>query len=266
VFEKDWPIKVDLATFDTLLVVDTGTWSQLPGLKDRLSAWTGRKIVVDHHLTQEEWADLKLVDTTAGAAGEIVGELLASWGVPLTLPLATALLLAIVSDTGWFQYSSTRPVTLRLAARLMEAGINFDQLYQRLYQNERAQRLTIQARAMQSLQLLSDGRLAVMRVPRDAYEAAGATSDDTEGLINVPLSVRTVAVSVLLTDPPGNGPIRVSLRSKGGVDVARFAQGFGGGGHARAAGLKIDGTLDHAADAVIAAMTQTLAAAPTAEI
>jgi phosphoesterase RecJ-like protein len=265
VFEKDWPADVDLATFDTLLVVDTGTWSQLPGLKDRLADWTGRKIVVDHHLTQEDWPDLKLVDTTAGAAGEIVGELLASWGVPLTKPLATALLLAIVSDTGWFQYSNTRPVTLRLAARLMEAGIEFDQLYQQLYQNERAERLTVQARAMQSLQLLQGGRLAVMRVPRDAYELTGATSEDTEGLINVPLSVKTVAVSILLTDPPGNGPIRVSLRSKGAVDVARFAQAFGGGGHARAAGLKIDGTLDHAAEAVIDAMTRTLTASPAGD-
>jgi phosphoesterase RecJ-like protein len=261
VFDKEWPADVDLASFDTLLVVDTGTWSQLPGLKEKLVGWSGKKIVVDHHLTQEDWAELKLVDTAVGAAGEIVAELLARWDVPLTKPLATAILLAIVSDTGWFQYSSTRPVTLRLGARLMEAGVDFDQLYQRLYQNERPQRLLVQARAMQTLQLLCDGRLAVMRVPTGVYAETGATSEDTEGMINVPLAVRTVEVSILLTNPPTppGGPIRVSTRSKGKVDVAKFAQQFGGGGHARAAGLKIDNsTLDAAAELVIARMTEVL--------
>ncbi len=261
VFDKQWPPDVDLASFDTLLVVDTGTWSQLPGLKEKLTGWAGKKIVVDHHLTQEDWADLKLVDTTVGAAGEIVAELLARWDVPLTKSLATAILLAIVSDTGWFQYSSTRPVTLRLGARLMEAGVDFDQLYQRLYQNERPQRLLIQAKAMQTLQLLCDGRLAVMRVPPEVYEQTGATSEDTEGMINVPLAVKRVEVSILLTNPPSpvGGPIRVSTRSKGTVDVAKFAQQFGGGGHARAAGLKIERiTLDAAAELVIARMTELL--------
>lgn len=263
VFDKQWPADVDLASFDTLLVVDTGTWSQLPNLKEKLTGWVGKKIVVDHHLTQEDWADVKLVDTTVGAAGEIVAELLARWEIELTKPLATAILLAIVSDTGWFQYSSTRPVTLRLGARLMEAGVDFDRLYQRLYQNERPQRLTMQAKAMQSLQLLCDGKLAVMRVPTSAYEQTGASSEDTEGMINVPLGVRTVEVSILLTNPPGGGPIRVSTRSKGNVDVAKFAQTFGGGGHARAAGLKVDGTLDDAADLVIAKMSDVLHAMPT---
>jgi phosphoesterase RecJ-like protein len=90
------------------------------------------------------------------------------------------------------------------------------------------------------------------------YAQTGASSEDTEGMINVPLGVRTVEVSILLTNPPGGGPIRVSTRSKGNVDVAKFAQQFGGGGHARAAGLKIDGTLDAAAELVIARMTEVL--------
>jgi phosphoesterase RecJ-like protein len=252
--EKGWPADFSFAAYDTLLVIDTGTWSQLPGLKDRLTGFAGKKLVVDHHLTQEDWADEKLVVTEAAAAGEIVAELLAKWEVPLTAPMARALYLALVSDTGWFQFSNTKPRTLRLAATLMEAGVDTDQLYQLLYQSERPERVTLQAHAQQSLELLCDNRLAVMQVSRQDFLRAHASSGDTEALINIPLQIATVQVSILLNEPMDDGPIRVSLRSKGQVDVARFAQQFGGGGHARAAGLKVDGALDSARVKVVEAM------------
>ena len=256
--EQGWPPSLDLAAYDALLVIDTGTWSQLPGLKDRLATFAGPKLVVDHHKTQEDWATAKLVDTAAPAAGEIVAGLLAAWGVPLTPAIATALFLALVSDTGWFQFSSTRPATLRLAAELMEVGVDTDALQQRIYQNERPQRLALHLRVQQSMQLLADGRLAVMRATANDFADVGAVPADTEALINVPLQIRTVAVSCLLTEPGDGGPIRGSLRSKGALDCAAFAQRFGGGGHARAAGLKFTGSLAEAYDAVVPALIAAL--------
>ncbi|MDB5292081.1 MAG: nrnA [Phycisphaerales bacterium] len=256
--EKGWPGSLELERFDALLVVDTGTWSQLPGLRERVGNWRVPKLVLDHHLTQEDWADAKLVVTEAGAAGEIAAELLDQWGVQIDKPMASALFVAIASDTGWFQFSNTRPYTLRLAARLMEAGVDTDQLYQLIYQNERAERVALQTRAQQSMELLLGGRLAVMRVCKRDFEETRANVPDTENLINIPLQIRTVEVSVLLTEPRDFGPVRVSLRSKGHVDVARFAEQFGGGGHARASGLKIDKTLQEAHDMVIGAMKQAM--------
>ncbi len=257
--EVGWPVLLEsLERFDALLVCDTGTWNQLPGLKEKLSGFTKPKLVLDHHLTQEDWADVKLVETRASAAGEIVARLIELWNVTLTPSIATALYLALVSDTGWFQYSNTRPITLRLAARLMEAGVDTDTLYQALYQNERAERIAIQTRAMQSLELLCDGRLAVMRVYKTDFEQTGANVPDTEGLINQPLQIRTVQVSILLSEPRDFGPVRVSLRSKGQVDVAKFAEQFNGGGHARAAGLKVDGAFEAAHDKVVSAMVQQM--------
>ncbi|MDB5304405.1 MAG: nrnA [Phycisphaerales bacterium] len=256
--EKGWPAALVLENFDALLVVDTGTWSQLPGLRERVENWHVPKLVVDHHLTQEDWADAKLVVTDAAAAGEIAAELLDQWGVRIDKPMASALFVAITSDTGWFQFSNTRPYTLRLAARLMEAGVDTDQLYQLIYQNERAERIALQTRAQQSLELLLDGRLAVMRVRKQDFEETRANVPDTENLINIPLQIRTVEVSVLLTEPRDFGPVRVSLRSKGHVDVARFAEQFGGGGHARASGLKIDKPLQEAHDMVISAMSRAM--------
>lgn len=252
--EKAWPQALKLDDFDALVVVDTGTWSQLPGLRERLENWPKPKIVIDHHLTQEDWADIKLVITEAAAAAEVVAELLACWDVKIDRAIAAALYLGLVSDTGWFQFSNTRPYTLRLAAMLMEAGIDTDRLYQALYQSERAERIALQTRAQQSLRLLLDGRLAVMRITRADFADTKAAIPDTENLINIPLQVGTVQVSLLITEPLDSGPVRVSLRSKGQVDVARFAEQFGGGGHARAAGLKLDLPFPEAERRVVEAM------------
>jgi phosphoesterase RecJ-like protein len=257
--EQAWPEPFPLDRFDALLVVDTGTWSQLPGLKERIEKWDKPKIVVDHHLTQEDWADVKLVDTQAAAAGEIVAELLERWKIPFDSAIATALYLAITSDTGWFQFANTRPHTLRMAADLMEAGVDTVRVYELLYQNERPERVALQARAMQSLELLAGGRLAVMRIYKKDFEETKANVPDTENLINVPLQVGSVQVSILVTEPRDFGPVRISLRSKGQVDVAKFAEQFGGGGHARASGLKMEMPMQQAHDQVVAAMLKALA-------
>ncbi|HEY8667547.1 MAG TPA: bifunctional oligoribonuclease/PAP phosphatase NrnA [Tepidisphaeraceae bacterium] len=244
--------------YEAIVVMDTGTWSQLPGLRDKVMSLAVPKLVIDHHLTQEDWADVKLVVTEAAAAGEITAELLTQWDIPIDRPIATALFLAIASDTGWFQFSNTRPYTMRLAAMLMEADVDTDRMYQLLYQNERAERVALQSRAMQSLELLEEGRLAVMRVTQKDFTDTRAGVADTENLINLPLQIRTVEVSILIVEPGDTGPVRVSLRSKGQVDVAKFAEKFGGGGHARASGLKLETSFQEAHDQVVAAMRQTI--------
>lgn len=255
----DWPADLRIDDLDAILVVDTGTWSQLPGLKEKFLATAVPKIVLDHHLTQENWADLKLVLPEAAAAGEIVAELLEQWEIELDREIASALYLAIASDTGWFQFSNTRPFTLRLAATLMEARVDTDKMYQALYQNERPERLALQTRAQQSLQLLAGGKLAVMTITREDFRISQAGVPDTENLVNIPLQVGDVQVSLLITEPLDNGPVRMSLRSKGQVDVARFAENFGGGGHARAAGLKLQMSLAEASQQVVSAMERELA-------
>ena len=245
--------------YDALLVADTGTWSQLPGMQKYVEAFGGKRLVLDHHLTQQDWATTKLVKTTAAAAGEITAELLERWGVALTPAMATCLFVALVSDTGWFQFSNTSPHTLRMAADLVEAGVDTDRVYQLLYQNERPERVMLQTRALASLQILAGDRLAIMTVRATDFAQTKAGVADTEAVINVPLQIKTVAASVLLTEPttPG-GPVRISFRSKGAVDVAAFAQQFGGGGHARAAGAKYDGPIDDAVHKVTEAMTRQL--------
>jgi len=256
--EAGWPEDFSLDSYDAFLALDTGTWSQLPGMEAKLANFKKPKLVLDHHLTQQNWADVLLVDTTAAAAGEIAAELLERWKVPMDSTIASALYLAIVTDTGWFQFSNTSPRTLRLAAKLMEAGVNTDLIYKRLYQNERPQRLALQTRAQGTMELFAGDRLAVMRVRKEDFEQTHSSMNDTENLINIPLQIRTVEVSILITEPKDYADIRISLRSKGSVDVAKFAEQFGGGGHARASGLRIPGKFEDARDRVVNAMIRQL--------
>jgi phosphoesterase RecJ-like protein len=118
--------------------------------------------------------------------------------------------------------------------------------------------LAIQARALSSMELLKDGRLAVIRISIKDFEETGANVPDTENLINLPLQIATVEVSILMTEPKDFGPVRISLRSKGHIDVAKFAEQFGGGGHARASGLKLEGDFQGAHDRVVEAMERAM--------
>ena len=256
----------DFASYDTLVVADTGTFSQLPGLEkvipefERRGGRGGAVLVVDHHRTQEGWGRVRVVDTAAASATELIGRLLKLWNVPLTAELAEVLYVGIVSDTGWFAFSNTTSTTLRLTADLMDAGANPDRLYQRLFQSEREPRLRLQSRAQSSLQLLAGGRLAVITVRAADFTETGAAVPDTENLINFPLQLAAVEMSLLVTEtpPPDNATIKVSCRSKGKVDVARFAEQFGGGGHARASGLKLPAPLEVATATLIAAAIAAL--------
>ena len=248
---------VPLAGYDTLIVVDTGTWSQLPGLKQSFDAFKGQCLILDHHLTQEAWGTVRIADTSAAAAVEVVAELIDALNVPISKEIAGALYVGLVTDTGYFAFNSTRPATHRLAARILETGIDHNLIYQRIYQSESPRRLALQSRVMSSMQLHADNTLSVMTATTADFTATGGDVTDTEGVINWPLQIATVQVSALLTEPTkSTDPVRVSLRSKGQLDCAAFAQQFGGGGHARAAGIKMDQPFHES----VSTLTQTLLA------
>lgn len=243
-----------LGNADALLVCDTGTWSQLPGLRDAVKLFGGRKLVLDHHVTQEDWADLKLVDTQAGAAAEIALELLKRWGVSIDATLAQPAYVALATDTGWFAYSNTSARTMRLAAECLDAGVDPNAIYQRLYQSERSRRMRLHALGYGSLELLADEQLAVMQVRTEDFRSTGTRMPATEDLVNWPMAIGAVELSIFLAedpDSPDGRPVKLSFRSKGRVDVANLAEQFGGGGHPRAAGARLDSPLEEARRRVI---------------
>ncbi len=257
-----------LAQADALLVCDTGTWSQLPGLESQLANFKGKRLVLDHHVTQEQWPDLHLVDTAAGAAAEVAFALLQRMDVLIDRPIAERLYAAIATDTGWFAYSNTSPRTLRIAADLVEAGASPDALFARLFRSERAAKIRLSARGLASLELIEvvgNEHIAVMTLSASDYAAAGAIVTDSEDLINEPMKIAGVEASLLIGENPQAdvveaGAVKASLRSKGKVDCAALMKTFGGGGHPRAAGARVPGTLTQAKAVLVNAVVNALRA------
>jgi len=250
---------------DRVVVLDTCTWSQLASVAETLSALREKIVVIDHHQTHQDIAAVMWCDASAAAAGVMLAELMEQLHWPIDPPIAEALMTAVCFDTGWLQFANTDSRVLSVVARCIDAGVTADGLYRKLYQNDRPQRLAIMGCAISALQLHCDGQVAVMAVTRDDFAAVGAETDETENLVNEPMRIGSVCVSVLLTEM--NDCIRCSLRSRPGgsgepglkaIDVAGIAQTFGGGGHTRAAACRLPGPIAEATQKVLVALNDVI--------
>ncbi len=227
---------------DLIVVVDTCAYAQLDGLADVLRTRRDKVLVIDHHVGGDDLGCLVWQDSTAAAAGVLVDEVLAALAWPTDLHVAEALAVALTTDTGWLRFSNTDARALRCLARLLEAGLHMDRLFQRLYQNDRVERIRLMTRMLESLRLHCGGRLATMVIRHADFNAVGARFDETENLVNEPMRLACVEVAILAVE--NTECVRVSLRSREKVDVAAIARRFGGGGHRRAAGLRLQQDVD----------------------
>ena len=255
-----------------LVIVDTGAYSQLHPLADRVRGLLDRTLILDHHLSGDVPAIDRYIDPTAAAAAEIIAAVIdrltkgKTLGTQVRQTINDALFTGIASDTGWFRFSNVTPNTHRLAAELIAAGVNHADLYARLEQAERPEKLKLLIRAVDSPELLADDRAAVMTLRASDFDETGARAEETERLIDIPQQVGSVQVIALVSEiHTDHGPqTRVSFRSKpidNAVNVADLAGQFGGGGHARAAGAKIDQPLDAVRPRIVEALTHAVSAA-----
>jgi len=226
---------------DLIIVVDTCAWSQLENFKPFLEDKRDRICVIDHHIQGDDIAKWCYTDPSAGSVCEILTDLVPMLGLTLDEELATPLYLGIATDTGWFRFSNTTARTMRLAAQLLEAGVKHNHLMQLSEQQDRPSRLRLMARALTSLELLNEDRIAILSLRHDDYVECNADSEDNHGLADLPLSVKPIEMVCVITESKP-GIVKLSLRSKAGpnaINVSDFAAKFGGGGHARASGAKI---------------------------
>jgi phosphoesterase RecJ-like protein len=245
---------------EVVLVLDTGTWNQLGAFGPFLRELPARKLVIDHHLTQDDLGATCLVDATAEATGRLVHEAIAALGVPLSASAANDLFVALAMDTGWFRHSNTSPRTFELAAELVQAGAEPHLLYDRLFEENTLPRLKLMGLVLDRLEVSHGGRVASTEVRREDYDRTGATPQDTEDLVNFTRSLRGVEVGLFFMEQPRGG-VKVSFRARTRVDVARIAEQFGGGGHRLAAGAVIEAPLAEARARVLRAIAVVLDAA-----
>ncbi|HNO76901.1 MAG TPA: bifunctional oligoribonuclease/PAP phosphatase NrnA [Phycisphaerae bacterium] len=230
---------------DGVVVMDTCAFAQLTPVADWLDKRHVPRIVLDHHTTRDLPADLHLIDTTASSATLMLYRWAKSAGWDISGQAAKAIFEGLATDTGWFRFSNTTAEALRVAADLTELGVDLDETNQRIYNQDPASLLRFSAMALSGLELHDDDSIALLCVTEQMTKDANVTPDDTGYVVNHPLSVASVRVSGLLVDW-GNGVTKCSFRSKGRVDVAKLAASFGGGGHVRAAGARIEAPLEKA--------------------
>jgi phosphoesterase RecJ-like protein len=235
------------------VVLDTGAYIQVGSMRPVIERNLDRTLIIDHHLSGDIPAKHRVIDGSAAACAELIAQLIEAWPLQRPCPtIDTALFTGLASDTGWFRFSNVTPRTHRLAADLIERGVDHAELYRVLEQTERPQKLLLLCRALGSLELLAGGKAALMVLRLKDFEETGAIEAETERLIDVPQQVASVQVVALVTERKGTAskPVTaVSFRSKPGedaVNVAALAGQFGGGGHARAAGAKLNTPFDEA--------------------
>jgi phosphoesterase RecJ-like protein len=211
-------------------------------------------INIDHHHDNPRFGDVDLVVPDASSTGEVLADVLRELGVAPTPEIAEALYIALVTDTGRFQYANTTPKALRLAADLVEAGADVNRVFQGVYENVQFAKLKLLARALERAQVLEGGEIVVSHLVRGDFEAVGATEPYSEGIIDVLRSVEGSLVSALIREPPRDGgPARkVSLRSSvDEVDVSAIARKSGGGGHREAAGFSSDLSIEEITEFIV---------------
>lgn len=220
---------------DALIVMECGDLTR-PGVAGLEGRFT---INIDHHVGNSGYGDVNWFDESAAACSEMVFELVDALGVPISREIAIHTYLAILTDTGSFHHGSMTARTFEIARRCVEAGVDPSMMAREVFDSNSVGKLKLIGTVLDRMELEAGGRVAVLRLSDALIESAGATREDTEGLINMPLTARDVqAVVMFKTDDGG----RVSLRSKHDIDVRSVALKYGGGGHRNAAGLTLTDT------------------------
>jgi len=214
-------------------------------------------ICIDHHKTNNYFADLNYIDENVAATGEIVYELIKILGIGIDAETAEAIYTAIVTDTGNFQYTNTTKNTHLIAAELFDAGIDLEKISVEVYQSIRHEKLKLMNEVFGTIELICGGKADIAYVTQEMLEKTGARMDETDGIIEMLRNISGVEISAFLKETKP-GEVKVGLRAKTYGDVSAIAQEFGGGGHRKAAGCTLNTSLEDAKRKISAAISAHL--------
>lgn len=242
---------------DRVIVLDISDVNRLGVLADAVRKHTMRALVIDHHMPgAEPPGEIVLSDVTACATGELVYDFAMAVDAEITADVATALYTAILTDTGGFRFANTSPRCHAIAAELLRAGVDPQAMYRRIYASHSLGRMHLLRDALTTLGVDQEIGLAWLDIAAGALETYGLTGEDLDGIAEYPRSISGTRVAVLFRDL-GHGKVKISFRSTD-ADVNALAKRFGGGGHARASGALVSGTLESVHEQVLAAARELL--------
>lgn len=234
---------IPVDTFDSVFILDISRWERLGTLAEPIRRSSRPKVCIDHHPYISSHEDHRLVSLEACATAEIVYDLIRDAGIPMNRRIAECLYTAILTDTGAFSFSNTNARSHLIAADLLGFGIESRKIYEQVYQNYTPVRLRFLGTALSRLQEDCNRKLAWMSVSHDQLRESGIHPDEVDGFADLPRNCRECLLSVLFLEvEPGD--IKISLRAKGDFNANKLATQFGGGGHAHASGIRINGRLE----------------------
>lgn len=229
---------------DLGIILDLDSTERLGNHKERFDA-VPKLIVVDHHVPHQAPGDVRIVNTSAAATAELLTKLYLQLGAPISPDMATCLYTGIVTDTGSFRFRNTSPSALQAAATLLERGAAFEKVSEEVFQSRQLSSARLLGHTLETMKLDMNDKLAWGVLSHRDFTWANAKDEDTEGFVNELLSIETVQVAALFREAVP-GKIRVSVRSRGTIDVAEVTRKFGGGGHKNAAGCNFETSLEEA--------------------
>ena len=238
---------------EIVMILDTSAWVQLGPMADAIRALPAKRMVLDHHMSEDDLGAELFKDTAAEATGRLVVEAADVLQVPLTPVSAMPIFAAVATDTGWFRFGSTGPGTYRVAARLVQAGASPADIYRELYEQDTLGRVRLRGLILSRTALDLAGRLAYTYVLQEDFKQTGALPSDTEDAINITLAIAGVQFAVILVEQ-SKGGFKISFRSRSSIDCSRLAEKFQGGGHRAAAGGYVEGKLETAQPKVLEAV------------
>lgn len=252
--------------FDAAVVLDCPTLKRTGKVKDIISKSSKLVINIDHHISNEKFGGINWVDPHASSAGEMVYRLFKEAGVKLTKEVALSLYIAILTDTGSFNYDNTSRVTHEIAGELLGYGLDPALVSESVYERRSVEDIKLLGLVLATLKVNKEGTVAHLEVTKEMLEKTGADIAKSEGLINFARSIDKVKVAALFKeDLKDKNKINVSFRAKGNgdiIDVNKIAAIFGGGGHMKASGCVIMGSLEEAKSKVLAKVEEALKAKP----
>ena len=229
---------------DAVIVMDVSDVARLGVLAEPVREMRTPRLVIDHHIGSDEPAgSVVLADPVACATGELVFDVAREIGLTIDQRVAAGLYTALLTDTGGFRFSNTTPRCHAIAGYLLSAGVDPEEMYRRVYASVPLGRLRMLREALGTLEVDADHGLSWLSIPADAVERHGLRTEDLDGVVEHARSIEGTRLAIFFRDL-GYGKVKVSFRSTGEVDVNQFARRFGGGGHARASGALIPGSLN----------------------
>ncbi len=235
--------------YETVCGVDVSTVERL-GVNQQLFEQSVDKVWIDHHISDMVYAPITRVEPDKAATAEVIYQMMKEDNIPLSKKVAEYLYLALASDTGSFRYQNTTPFSAELLGEIIKAGADVSALSNELFFNSTYSLVKLRGETIGTIELFASGKVGTAFITKAMMEKVGATRNEAGALADVPRSVGTVCVSAVIKEED-DGFSKVSFRSKGSYNVEKIAALFGGGGHEKAAGATIKGSVQEVRDLIL---------------